>query len=496
MHKKFLKNITLILFLNVLIKPIWIFWFDRVVQNRLGVADYGFYFAVFNFSFLFNILLDFGIVNFNNINIAQNNHLLRKHLSNIIILKLILGFVYLFITLLCAIFIGYSIDHLLFLLLMAFTQFLISFILYLRSNLSGLHLFKIDSFISVLDRIIMIPVCSIFLWGNLPIKFTIGVYAGIICFGYLLTALVAFIIVLKKAKSKFLKLKWNFPFSLMIIRNSFPFAILVLLMTFYNRIDAVMIERILPNNVGASQSGIYASAYRLLDGTNMIAFLFAGMLLPIFARMIKLKESVEDLVKLAYSLLIIPALVIAIGAFFYNDEIMRMLYPINIKNGEILSDYNIRIAQSSFIFAVLMGCFVCISTQYIFSTLLTANKNLKLLNIIAACGMVINVSLNLFLIPRFQAKGSACSSLTTQILITTTQIILVQKIFKFKVNYKLIFSLIVFAIGVIVANYFTKYYLKFTWSFNFIIMVAISIAWAFALRIINIRGIINILKNG
>ncbi|MDD5569833.1 MAG: oligosaccharide flippase family protein [Bacteroidales bacterium] len=492
MHKKFLKNISLILFLNLLIKPIWIFWFDRVVQNQVGVSDYGFYFAVLNFSFLFNILLDFGIINFNNINIAQNNHLLRKHLSSIIVLKFILGIIYLIITFICAIFIKYSFDHLLFLVLLAFQQFLISFIMYLRSNLSGLHLFKIDSFISVLDRLIMIPVCAVFLWGNLPIKFTIGIYAAIITFGYLVTAVIAMIIVFKKAKSKFMKLKWNFPFSLMIIRHSFPFAILVLLMTFYNRIDTVMLERMLPN--GAEQSGVYASAYRLLDGTNMIAFLFAGMLLPIYARMLKFKDNVEDMVKLSYTLLIVPALIIAIGSFFYNNEIMILLYP--KQKFELTEIYNIRIHQSAVIFSLLMGCFVCISTMYIFSTLLTANKNLKQLNIIAGCGMVVNIALNIYLIPRYQAIGSAFASITTQFLVAATQVFYVQKIFKFKVNYKLLGLLLLFIAGILYINYISKNYLHFKWVVNFLIMVISSVIWAFAIRIISIRAIYNILKYG
>src|SRR5439155_25245652 len=105
----------------------------------------------------------------------------------------------------------------------------------------------------------------------------------------------------------------------MILKKSYPSAILVLLMTFYNRIDVVMLERMLDN--GAEQSGIYASAYRLLDATNMIAFLFAGLLLPIFARMIKLRQHVEDMVQLSFSLLVVPAIIIASVSFFYRNEI-------------------------------------------------------------------------------------------------------------------------------------------------------------------------------
>ncbi|MCK4288280.1 MAG: hypothetical protein KAW86_03670, partial [Bacteroidales bacterium] len=79
MQRKFLTNLALLLFLNFLIKPFWILGIDRTVQNVVGLEDYGFYFVVFNFSLIFNILLDFGITNFNNRNIAQHNFLLNKY---------------------------------------------------------------------------------------------------------------------------------------------------------------------------------------------------------------------------------------------------------------------------------------------------------------------------------------------------------------------------------------------------------------------------------
>jgi O-antigen/teichoic acid export membrane protein len=79
--------------------------------------------------------------------------------------------------------------------------------------------------------------------------------------------------------------RMDFPFLVSTIRNSFPYALLVLLMTVYGRVDSVVIERVLPN--GGEAAGIYAQAFRLLDAANMFPFLFAGLLLPIFSRMIK-----------------------------------------------------------------------------------------------------------------------------------------------------------------------------------------------------------------
>ena len=296
-------------------------------------------------------------------------------------------------------------------------MFLLFFINYLRSNLAGLHLFKTDGLISVLDRTIMIIACVFLLHSG--VFYTEN---GIMYFvytqtvAYSIAAITAFVIIVRKTHS--FKLKWNFPFSLMIMKKSLPFAILTLLMSFYNRIDSVMIERMLPD--GDVQSGIYAQAFRILDATNMIAFLVAGVLLPVFSRMLKHKESVEPLVKLISRLLLTPAIVIGIGCLFYSRELMEMLYPIHqTDTAELYAEH---LNEASKIFSLLMLSFIAISTTYIYGTLLTANGNLRQLNFMAASGMVLNIIFNYILIRKYEAYGSAISSMSTQFLTAIIQL--------------------------------------------------------------------------
>ena len=479
MQKKFLTNLLLLLLLNLLIKPFWMFGIDRTVQNLVGAESYGFYFAVFNFSFLFNILLDFGITKFNNKNIAQHNHLLNKHFSGLVGVKIILAISYGIVTFAVGLLIGYNAEQLYLLGFLAFNQFLISFILYLRSNISGLLLFKTESLLSVLDRVLMIIICGILLWGGITdTAFKIEWFVYCQTIAYILTAFVALLIVIKKASFK--RLTWNPAFFILIIKQSFPFAVLVLLMTFYNRIDSVMIERLLPGDKGDEQAGIYALAFRLLDSTNMIAFLFSILLFPLFAKMLKQKESIVEIVKLSFSLLIILSMIVAIGCHFYSYEIMDLLYHENI-------------SESAKILKWLMAGYIAISTTYIFGTLLTANGNLKQLNIVAASGMVLNIALNLYYIPRLEALGAAYVSVVTQFATAIAQVILVQYFFKFKINLKYLLSIFVFAVGVIIINILTKQ-LNLIWYFNFGIMIAASILLAILLKLFNIRSIYVIIK--
>jgi O-antigen/teichoic acid export membrane protein len=512
MQKKFVTNLAILIFLNLLIKPFWILGIEPTVQARVGNADYGLYFALLNFSFLLNILLDIGITNFNNKNIAQNNHLLTKHFSSLFVLKLALASLYIIVTLLIGVVIGYDSKYLKLLLVLGLNQFLISLVLYLRSNLLGLHLFKTDSIISVLDRLIMITICGVLLWGNIEgVEMDIMMFVYIQTFAYAITALIGFFVVVRRAE--FLRLRWNLPFSLMILKKSFPFAVLVLLMTFYNRIDAVMLERLLPvaselpetqqNLSGVWQSGIYAKAYRLLDATNMIAYLFSVQLLPIFSRMLKYKESVEQLVKLSFTLIITPAIVIAVACFFFRNELMGVLYM------NVAKDRAADVIEAAQVFWILMSCFIPIATTYIFGTLLTANGNLRQLNIMAATGMVINITLNFILIPRYYAMGSAFSSFVTQVIMAVIQVILAQRIFNFRINVRLLVTLALFVAGVIAINYFSQIpnfsvekivngekVIDTRWYFNFAIMLVGCGLWVFVSRQLSIKSMFRILKYG
>ncbi|MEA2105718.1 MAG: oligosaccharide flippase family protein [Bacteroidota bacterium] len=479
MRRKFFTNLTLLLFLNLLIKPFWIFGIDRTVQNVVGAEEYGLYFSLFNFSLLLNILLDLGITNYNNRNIAQNNHLLSKSLSSIVSLRLLLALLYTSVTIVAALFVGYEGRQFYLLIFLIFNQFVASFILYLRSNLSGLHYFKTDSIISVLDRFIMIVICGLLLWGGVtenPFKIEWFVYAQTAA--YLFTLVLSLGIVYGKAQ--FLKLKFDRTYFIAILKKSYPFALLSLLMAFYYRIDSVMLERMLPD--GKEQAGIYAQGFRILDAAAMFAFLYAGLLLPMFSRMIKQKKSIHQLTLFSFLLLIVPVVGITFASYFYRTELIDMLYHHHVDT-------------SATIFGILILCFLGISTSYIFGTLLTANGNLRQLNFMAVGGVIVNITLNFILIPKFYALGSAIASLVTQTFVAILQVLLAKKIFQFSIDLKRIAIFVLFIGGVLLFSMFSVD-LDFNWVYKFIAILVFTMILAFLLRLIHLKVLVDLLKNG
>jgi len=479
MKRKFIINLALVLFLNLLVKPFWIFGIDRTVQNVVGADGYGFYFSLFSFSLLLNILLDLGITNFNNRSIAREPEKLQQYFSQIVGLRFLLALFYAAICLLSGWLLGYDKAQLSMLWVLIINQFLASFIMYLRSNISGLHYFRTDSLISVLDRTLVIIICGILLWGNVTDKvFRIEwlVYSQTVAYG--ITVLVTFGIVCYRA-GKF-RLQMDLKGFKQIIRKSFPFALLILLMTFYNRIDSVMLERILDN--GKEQAGIYAQSFRILDAAGMFAFLFAGLLLPIFSRMIKKGQDIGEMVRLSFTLIIVPAATLAGLGLFYGFQILDWMY-------------NEHIEISSRIFPLLMFGFMAISTTYIFGTLLTANGNLRELNILASTAVIINIILNLILIPEYQALGAAISSLVTQVYMALSQVFISIIRLRLVSDYRFISKLFVFIMILFLIAYLSGRFMN-SWYLGVVVVILSSLMLMFLTKLLRFKDLYRIIRSG
>lgn len=454
MRRKFLSNLAFLLFLNLLVKPFWIFGIDRAVQNEVGAEAYGSYFALFNFAFILNVFLDLGISNFNNRNVSQHQHLLGKYFPRILMLRLILAVGYMLLCMAAAFVFDYSKHQLMMLILLCFNQFLLSSILFFRSNIAGMQLFKTDSLVSIMDRLIMIVTCGwVLFYMERSEPFQIEWFIYLQTMAYSITALFAFTVVIKRGGP--FSVKWNPAMLVHILKQSLPFALLILLMSIYGRVDSVLLERILEN--GKEQTGIYAQAFRLLDASNMIAYLFAVLLLPMFARMLKLNENIKPLVYLAFKLILIPAATLGVICWYYATDLMSNLYTSHAQeSGEILS--------------LLMFSLIPMAGAYVIGTLLTANGNLKQLNIIALAGVTSSIVLNVILIPSLNAYGAAVTCLVTQVLTFGLQLILAFRIFSFKVGRDMLL-LLGSITTVVVLGYFVS---DLTWIYGSLLMLLLG----------------------
>jgi O-antigen/teichoic acid export membrane protein len=477
MQPKVLRSLFFMLFLNLIIKPFWLLGIDRTVQNLVGTAQYGVYYALFNLTFYLQIVLDPGLHTYNNTSIAQDNNRLSDHLSSFLPLKILLCLLYLSGTIILGILTGFQSHEVKLLLWIAVNQALASMILYFRSNLSGLLLFYSDSIFSVLDRLLMIVICSMLIWGHLlqgTFRIEWFVYAQTTSSA--LTALAVAWVTFKK--SSFFRPSIRIKNSYYFLKKSYPFAILTVLMTLYTRVDSLMLERLLPD--GPLQAGIYASAYRLLDASGIAALLFAGILLPVFSAQLAKKENVKTTVNMAVKLLYVPGIILVLASFFFRNELMQKLYPSSTE-------------FTATIFGLLMIGFLALCNVYIFGTLLTANGNLRFLNTTAAIGVLGNILLNLVLIYRIGALGAVIATLITQGLVSLSHVLKAHHIFKMKYTLK---EAIQFALFLIIAllSFALGHSLTANWVINLLLLTAFNLTFAGIIGLIRPQTIVQLAK--
>lgn len=430
------------------------------------------YFALFNFSFIFYILNDLGIQYYNTRNIAQHGQLLEKYLPHILLLKGILAVMYIFFTVIAAYFIGYDAAHWQLLLSLIGIQILTASLVYLRSNISGLHLYKTDSVISIIDKSLMIVICGFLLWIN-PSQsvFKIEWFVAAQVFTLFISNFVAFLVIRQKITR--LKFRWNPAIFKMILKESLPYALTFFLMATYSRLDGVLLERLLPD--GRHEAGVYASAFRLIDAFNTIGYLFAGLLMPMFARQIKEKVKIEELVRFSFQLIWVGAWAIAIPSIIFRVEIMQLLYrEATAYWGDVLG--------------VLMLSFTAMCGNYVFGTLLTASGHPMRMNKILVFGVLINFLLNIFLIPIYKALGAGIANMVTMVLMTLLQVILSHRIFGFKTDIFLILQFIGFITMLGAATWLIHTFGKTTdWRIGFLMSGGVAIVLAFTFRLLKIN---------
>jgi O-antigen/teichoic acid export membrane protein len=189
------------------------------------------------------------------------------------------------------------------------------------------------------------------------------------------------------------------------------YAVVVILMTFYTRIDGVLLERL---SSDGNEAGVYAFGFRLLDICNMVGYLFASLLLPMFARLLTQRDELRQLLTLATSLMAVFTLSAGAVVWALADDLARLM----------LDDYTPAAAM------VLRWLFISLQAVgmiHIWGTSLTARGNLWGVNRVFAVAIVVNVGLNLYVIPHYGALGAAWVAIVTQCLVALAEGVLVMR---------------------------------------------------------------------
>ncbi len=481
MKEKFIGNFIFLILVNVLIKPLYVFGIDMKVQETVGADQFGLYFILFNFSFLFFIILDLGLTQYNSRVVAQDPDSLKDLASNFIATKFFLGIIFLFSIYISGYSLGYSFTELKWLFLIGIIHFLNSLTEYLRSNIAALHLFKLDAILSIINRVLLIIICGTLLYSSFSNEFKIQhfIYAQIITLS--ITAICSLFVVIKRISSFSFSINKDLIFK--IIKEGYPYALLVLLTTIYTRTDAVMLKELLPEK-GNTEAGYYAAAYRFLDMAAMFGLLMASQLLPIFARLIKEKatDNIRNIVQIGFKIIMFISITIAVCLATFGQEIIQFIFE------EYPSAY------VGLILSLLIFSLIPIASSYVFNTLMNANSNLKVLNIIGVGGVILNIALNFILIPKYQALGAVYATLFTQSLVGIIHIIFANRILALKLPITLFIKTFLFGLLMWGLMKFILPYSNVNWMVQFIIGSILAIPIAGLTRVLDVQMVKDLIK--
>lgn len=394
---RFYSSLGLLVILNLVIKPVWIFAIDRQVQNTVGLQEYGQYFSIFNLSVVLSFLLDWGMTPYFNRQLASQQESFFDKTGYFLLIKLLLVLVYAGIVLTIAYFTGIERWDIVWAVILI--QVLTSLFLFFRNIVTAQQWFQTDAWLSVLDKLLMTLLCGSFLF--LPYlfgKITIDkfLWTQVACTA---VAIVVVVIILLKRSINFSISRVSLPFTKQLFVSALPFAIIVLLMSVHYRIDGFLLERLLP--AGSYEAGVYAGAYRLLDAANMIGFLFASFLLPFLARQWNNKAESNAVILSTRHLLMAFSIGFSCIAFFMAPWIQQLLYRHTDANAVEVLQYCI---------PALIGY----SLVSIYGTVMTATGHIKSFCVITLFSVLLNIGLNLSLIPSIGALGCCIAALVSQ----------------------------------------------------------------------------------
>jgi len=404
---RFYSSLGLLIILNVIIKPVWIFAIDRQVQNAVGNTLYGTYFSLFNLTLMGGFLLDWGISSYMNRQMAAGKNSVAVPASRFLYLKLLFTGIYIAIMLMLALLSGTQRMDILGWAIAI--QALTSFFIFLRGIITAQQWFRTDAWLSVLDKTLMIIVCGGFLY--LP-----SVAGGISLEKFLIAQAASTALAIGATYGLLYKNGFRFaggeiPESLRTTwKAALPYALIILLMTIHYRLDGFLLA-LMKNNY---EAGVYAAAYRLLDAANMVGYLAAGFLLPYIARRASGNNEYNETVLDVRHGLMLFSLTVVILFFFWSGWFNEILYN---NPGRASAE-------------VLQWCLVALpgySLVQVYGTVLTATGHIVAFGRIALWAMLLNAALNIALIPLLGALGSCAAAIISQSVFGLSAFLLARK---------------------------------------------------------------------
>jgi len=259
----------------------------------------------------------------------------------------------------------------------------------------------------VLSSILLLSITLIAIYYKFDVVF--------FAFIYLLVSIIVLVFNMTICFWKFIlpRMEIDLNFWKFVLLESIFFVLTGVFTQIYFNIDSVMLSLMI-SNVAV---GFYTAAYKLIF---ILLSIPSVLIISLFPVMSKHFQSAQNILKLEYEkifkFLFILSLFLFIFGFIFADKIILIIYG---------SNYIPSISALQILIFVLPIIFL----TYLFGTLLGAINKQRFVAIVTGTSAVLNIILNLFLIPKFSYFGASFATVITEIAVFILMFSYISKFF-------------------------------------------------------------------
>ena len=404
-----------------------------ILARHLGPRDNGIYNYANSIVGIFAIFVDFGMSTVLIRDIARNTNLVKKYLDNLISLKILIGIIILILIFVSSFFVK-KYDNMTYIMIFLglyniFSGFYLLFTGVFRSHNKMIY----ESFGTVIIKILLL------IFGIIALYYyrSILIYSEVL-FATMLVGIIISILIIRKYFSKF-SLSINKDFWVYMLKEIWPYGLSSIVVTIYFTIDQVILGSLKP----ITQVGYYALARSATGVVTSVIGIFIGVLFPSLSLLYK--KNISEFTSLL------------------NNAIKFMCILLVVFIVEMLSNskgYILTIFGNKYYNSIVPLQILSVATGMIFINALIGNAfgaidRQKDLLWGLFFSMIINIVLNLILIPYYGASGAASASIFTELFIGLYSYIILKKGFEIKLLKYLKFPVLAGLISLLVMYIFS-----------------------------------------
>ena len=416
------------------------------IARSLGDVIFGKYSFALAFTAIFAVFSDLGYNTLLIREVARDKSQASKYLNNVLCMRALLFLVIFALIVITINLVGYPADTKNVVYLFGIYTLMVSFSAVFKVTFRAFEKMEYEAGIIIFTNIIRVSLGLLVLfWGYGLIELALV---------FLISGVFDFLFSFLACERKFVKpkIELDFEFWKSTIKIALPLSMLSIFALIYIRIDILMLSMM----KGDAVVGWYNAAYGLVLAFTPIPQLFMNALFPLMSSYsVSSKELLKVTYEKSFKYLLILGLPLTVGITLLADRI-------------ILFFYGQQFYPSIIALQILAWDILLIFSYMCFAFILVSIDKQNQMAVIAGCAALLNVILNLILIPHFSYVGAAVATLITETILISLYFILISKSF-----YKLSISNIFIrpSIASLIMGFFIYYLL----NVNLILLIILAV---------------------